>query len=123
MKRLIVSFKIVFLLLILCTYYYFNHELHEEYPGNEDVINGFEGKVHVYGTVTSELPLAYARGFSRSILTLRQDFIREFGFIAPPSHAFIKAWAMFIAAFKSLLYFKPHLHLNSLLAWAICPHL
>ncbi|RLI78676.1 hypothetical protein DRP04_09870 [Archaeoglobales archaeon] len=53
MKRLIISFKIVFLLLILCTYYYFNHELHE-YPDNEDVINGFEGKVHVYGTVTNK---------------------------------------------------------------------
>ena len=37
------------------------------------------------------------------------------GFTAPPSHALIKAWAILIAAFRSLLYLRPHLgHLNSL---------
>jgi len=42
----------------------------------------------LFGEGASELPRPDGRSFSRSILTLRQDFIWEFGgFTAPPSHA------------------------------------
>ena len=53
MKRLILAIVIILLLLLLNTYYYLNHELYEEYPDNEDVIKGFEGKVSIYGTVVN----------------------------------------------------------------------
>jgi len=42
----------------------------------KEVLNYCENKPKF---LTSELPLAYARGFSLSILPSRQGFIREFG--------------------------------------------
>ena len=53
MKRLILFTVTISLLLLLNAYYYLYHELHEEYPGNEDAIEGLEGKVSIYGTVVN----------------------------------------------------------------------
>jgi hypothetical protein len=46
-------------LLLLNSYHYLNHELYEEYPGNEAVINGFEGTVSIGGTVTYASPESF----------------------------------------------------------------
>ncbi|AGK60093.1 hypothetical protein Asulf_00057 [Archaeoglobus sulfaticallidus PM70-1] len=54
MKRLILFTVTISLLLLLNTYYYLYYELHKEYPGNEDIIEGFEGKVSIYGVVINK---------------------------------------------------------------------
>lgn len=54
MKRLTLAIAIISLLLLLNTYYYLNHKLYEEYPDEEDVIEGFEGMVSIYGTVINK---------------------------------------------------------------------
>ena len=54
MKRLILAIGIISLLLLLNTYHYLNHELYEEFPDEEDVIEGFEGVVSIYGTVINK---------------------------------------------------------------------
>ena len=51
MNRLLLGTLLVACLLVLSTYHYLNHDLHEAYPETEDVINGVEGTVSVYGTV------------------------------------------------------------------------
>ena len=51
MNRFVLGSVLVTCLLVLCTYHAVNIDLHEPYPGNEDVINGVEGAVSVYGTV------------------------------------------------------------------------
>lgn len=51
MNRLLLGFVLVTCLLVLCTYHAAYHGLYEEYPGTEEVINGVEGTVSVYGMV------------------------------------------------------------------------
>jgi hypothetical protein len=51
MKRLVLGSVLVTCLLVLMSYHAVNHELHEAYPGTEEVINGVEGAVSVCGTV------------------------------------------------------------------------
>jgi len=51
MNRFMIGSVLVACLLVLCTYHAVYHNLHKEYPGNEEVINGIEGTVSVYGTV------------------------------------------------------------------------
>jgi|Deesub1362A_J573_1020465.scaffolds.fasta_scaffold02594_5 hypothetical protein len=51
MKRLVLTIVLLTTLISLNTYYYLYHEKHEEYPGNEEVVEGFTGKVSIGGTV------------------------------------------------------------------------
>ena len=51
MKRLLLGSVLVTCLLVLCTYHAAYHDLYEQYPDNEEVIDGAEGTVSVYGTV------------------------------------------------------------------------
>lgn len=83
MKRLILAIVIISLLLLLNTYYYLNHELYEEYPDNEDIIEGFEGKVSVYGTVVNRsydgLYILIEHGSKSKILKVVSDLDVESG--------------------------------------------
>jgi len=54
MKKLALAVIITSFLLLLNTYYYLNHELCEEFPDNEDVIEGFEDIVSIYETVINK---------------------------------------------------------------------
>jgi len=44
---------------VLSTYHYLNHDRHEAYPENEEVINGVEGTVSVSGTVVDRSDEAF----------------------------------------------------------------
>lgn len=65
------------LLLLLDAYYYLNHELHEEYPGNEEVIRGVEGLVSIGGQVSGTFPggfhLLIKHGSERIIVGVLSD--------------------------------------------------
>jgi archaellum component FlaF (FlaF/FlaG flagellin family) len=51
MNRMLLCSILVACLLVLCTYHAVYNNLHEAYPGNEEVIYGAEGTVSVGGTV------------------------------------------------------------------------
>jgi hypothetical protein len=53
-RRVVLASLLISLLLLLSTCYYLNHEQHEEYPGKEEVIRGFEGKVSIDGEVINK---------------------------------------------------------------------
>lgn len=55
-RRILAAILALSLLLLLDAYYYLNHELHEEYPGNEEVIKGVEGLVSISGQVSGIFP-------------------------------------------------------------------
>ncbi len=51
-RRITLAVIVLSLIILLSAYYYTNHEMHEEYPDNEDVVEGFKnGVVSVHGFV------------------------------------------------------------------------
>jgi len=68
MKKLALAVIITSFLLLLNTYYYLNHELCEEFPDNEDVIEGFEDIVSIYETVINKSCDGFLRAFSTTSL-------------------------------------------------------
>ena len=59
MNRFVLCSILVACLLVLSTYHYLNHDRHEAYPENEEVINGVEGTVSVSGTVVDRSDEAF----------------------------------------------------------------
>jgi hypothetical protein len=53
-RQVVLASLLISLLLLLSTCHYLNHEQHEEYPGKEEVIKGFEGKVSIDGEVINK---------------------------------------------------------------------
>jgi len=59
---------------VLSTYHYLNHDRHEAYPENEEVINGVEGTVFVGGTViaagSDAFTLRLTQGSASKVITI-----------------------------------------------------
>lgn len=74
MNRFVLGSVLVTCLLVLCTYHAAYHGLYEQYPGIEEVINGADGTVSVYGTVIAfgdeAFTLRLAHGSASKIITI-----------------------------------------------------
>jgi hypothetical protein len=81
MRRLVLAVVIISLLLLLNTYHYLNHELHEEYPGNEEVVEGVTGKVSIGGVVvnSNEFYILVEHGSKSRVIRVLSDLDVEKG--------------------------------------------
>jgi hypothetical protein len=119
MNRMLLGSILVAGLLLLSTYHSVNHDLHEVYPDTEDVINGVEGTVSVYGTVVHSSDEAFTlrltHGSASKIITIISpvpvasgDKIEVLGEIRgdeliPEEMIVSKAWAHYAIYLRSLL--------------------
>ncbi|MGC9444790.1 MAG: hypothetical protein ACP5E9_07705 [Candidatus Methanospirareceae archaeon] len=119
MNRLLLGSVLVACLLVLCTYHASYHDLHEAYPGNEEVINGVEGTVSVYGTVLDTggdgFTLRLTHGSASRIVTVvssesvaRGDKVEALGILngnelIPNDMIVLKQWSHYAVYLRSVV--------------------